>query len=393
MRLAPLDISSRKTWWGFVLLIMAPALVLALLGLRSVRGERIEREQQLRDRQVQTARLVDAGINASLSEIERGLRLRDPAPLDSVFETVGDPDIHFFSFDHSGQSTFDRDRVYFGDSSQKDPTTNWPLSVEQLIEQALAAEAQHHEGQAAAFYNRITVIEPRLRAWAQLSLLHVEHKDDIQFLNQVSSDDSDTGGQLTPSGLPVVLVACARVETLPVAQHGRYTEIIERVLRQLRAGRWWLSFDERSFYDQELRSLLQGLKVGEYSKPDGRLRELANIAQLLGAVPLRREEPTRHFERSEGGAMLILLSPSQKGSTFWLGAALNQQALTRLLEDVIDRAGATQLGNTWVKDQTGKSIWGSQLENAAGMHSEPLSVLPGWALVFQRILSGVGISD
>lgn len=41
---------SRVTWRLFGLLIAVPALALAGLGLRAVRAERIEGEQQLRER-------------------------------------------------------------------------------------------------------------------------------------------------------------------------------------------------------------------------------------------------------------------------------------------------------------------------------------------------------
>jgi Tfp pilus assembly protein PilV len=41
------------------LLIAAPALLLALLGLRAVGAERIEREQQAREQQTQLSRLAN----------------------------------------------------------------------------------------------------------------------------------------------------------------------------------------------------------------------------------------------------------------------------------------------------------------------------------------------
>src|SRR5687767_8254235 len=59
----------RSWWWVFSILIAGPALVLALLGLRAMRADGIEREQQLRDRQTQTARLADAAIQNAMERI------------------------------------------------------------------------------------------------------------------------------------------------------------------------------------------------------------------------------------------------------------------------------------------------------------------------------------
>jgi signal transduction histidine kinase len=382
MRIVRHELSSRMTWWwGFGLLIAVPALALAILGLRAVRSERIEREQQLRDRQAQTARLADAAIRDALAEIERQLRLRDSLDQNISPPDVEDSGIHFFSYDRSGQLRFGRDRVYFGDSLRDSTRVDWTASVEQLVEQARAAEAQQRTSQAIILYNRIIGAEPRLRDWARLSLLRLEHKDDGQSLSETLTGDSGADA-LSPSGLPLALVACAYIETIPAEDRGRYRDTINRALDNLRAGRWWLSYDERSFYDQELRTVLAS--SSDYSEADPRLEELANIVRLVGAVPLRRDEPTRHSERGLAGATMIVLSPSQKSSDSWRGAALNEQALGRLLGDVMSQVGALQSGNAWVADETGKTIWGSQADRAAQTTAEPLPSVSGWVLVFQR---------
>ncbi|HLF84711.1 MAG TPA: HAMP domain-containing sensor histidine kinase [Blastocatellia bacterium] len=379
MRILRRELSSRVTWWsGFGLLTAAPALLLAILGLRAVRAERIEREQQLRDRQAQTARLADAAIRTALAEIERQLRLLDSSDPNSSPPAVEDSDVHFFFYDRSGRLSFNRDRVYFGDSL-RDSTVEWAASVEHLVEQARGAEAQKRAGDAMTFYNRIITAEPRLRDWARLSALRLQHKDDRQLLTEICADRS---GALSPGGYPLALVACAYVETIPLEERGEYADIINRALASLRAGRWWLSYDERNFYDQEFRSLLPD--SSDYSAADPRLEELANIARLAGAIPLRRDEPTRYFERGEGAATMIVMSPSQKSANTWLGAALNEQALGRLLGDVMSQTGALQTGNAWVADETGKTIWGERPDSAAQTTAESLAVVSGWAIVFQR---------
>ena len=376
--------SGRTWWWGFGLLIAIPALVLAILGLRAVRAERIEREQLLRDRQAQTARLADAGIREAITEIERELRRHDSPDSNSASEAPQHPDIDFFSYDRSGLLTFTRDRVYFGDLLAQQKRIEWPANVEQLVEQARAAEAQHRAGQAVALYNRIIASEPRLRDWASLSVLRLAHKDDRQFLDEILSGESRAEEPLSPGGLPLALVACAYLETIPVEDRGKHKDMISRALAYLRAGRWWLSFEERSLYDQELRSLLAGSQSNAGGGADARLEELASIVRLVGAVPLRRDEPTPHFERGKAGATMIVLSPSQRSETTWHGAALNGQVLARELNNVMNQAGALQSGNAWIIDDSGETLWGERPDSAVQTNAEPLPSVSGWTLVFQH---------
>ena len=68
MRLIGATGAARGWWWIFGACIGAPAVVLAVLGLRTVQLERIERKQQVQEQQGQTALLVDAAIAAALAE-------------------------------------------------------------------------------------------------------------------------------------------------------------------------------------------------------------------------------------------------------------------------------------------------------------------------------------
>ena len=235
--------------------------------------------------------------------------------------------------------------------------------------------------QAITFYDRIIAAEPKLRDWARLSLLRLQQKDDGQFLNKLLAAESEADA-LSPSGLPLALVACASLETIPAGGRGKYGDTINLALDNLRLGRWWLSYDERGFYDQEFRNLLTN--SSDYSAADPRLEELANIASLLRAVPLRRDEPTHHFEGGPGAATMIVMSPSQKNADSWQGAALTEQALGRLLTGAMNQVGALQTSNAWIADETGKIIWGSQPDGAAQTTAEPLPSVSGWTLVFQH---------
>ena len=78
------SISSRWNWsWGFGLFIAVPALALALLGLRAVRAERIEREQQLREQQVQVARLIDASLSSRMAALGVELKQQEDQNFDA----------------------------------------------------------------------------------------------------------------------------------------------------------------------------------------------------------------------------------------------------------------------------------------------------------------------
>lgn len=56
----------RRAGWVFMFFIAGPALVLAFLGMRASRADRIEREQQLNRQQVQAAHLADAAITTAI---------------------------------------------------------------------------------------------------------------------------------------------------------------------------------------------------------------------------------------------------------------------------------------------------------------------------------------
>src|SRR5262249_44087709 len=157
-------------WWGFGLLIAAPALALALLGLRAVRAERIERQQQVREQQTQIARLSDAALANALSELENALqRSVGPAPLQS--------NDFVFTFEPQGLLVFQRDKVWLGEAdAAKLRTVDWAQATQQLIEQAQAAEAQGGLRAAASLYRRLGAAEPKLRGWAEICLARMEQQ-------------------------------------------------------------------------------------------------------------------------------------------------------------------------------------------------------------------------
>jgi len=357
-----------------VVLVAIPAIVLAVLGMRSVRAERLEREQDLRDRQAQTARLANAGIRHALTRIELALQGRDSERNLTGPETQ---DIDSFSFERPGRLVFPRDRLQFG--SETADEVRWSSRVEDLVERARVAEAQQMTARAAGFYREIIAVEPRLRDWARLSIALLEHQDDRKLLSEISSTAVLAPAQVTPGGLPLPLVACASLQRKPAAERATHRESIRRTLSQLRAGTWWLTFEERRFYDQQLGELLGEAQPGA----DVRLNELAGIARLMDAVPLRRDTATWHFARREGSPTLLVVSPSGRDGSQWNGAAIGGKALDRILSSVMRDAGGLQAGDVHLIDDKEASIWGTPFDRSVG-RAEALPVMHGWQLVFRR---------
>src|SRR5436305_13768433 len=82
-------VSLKWNWsWGFGLFIAVPALALALLGLRAVRAERIEREQQLREQQVQVARLIDASLSSRMAALGEELKQQEDQNFDPAQQAL-----------------------------------------------------------------------------------------------------------------------------------------------------------------------------------------------------------------------------------------------------------------------------------------------------------------
>ena len=332
----------RTWWWTFGLFIAAPALALAVLGLRTVRLERIEREQQLRDQQAQIARLADAALSAALTQIETSEAASRGYPV--------------FSLESQGLRLYPRERVYFGEFGRQPAFARraWPAGTRQLIEQAQAAEAQQRAQDALPLYQRLRSIEARLRPWAELSEARVRGAVPLLANPEWSRSEATT-----PSGLPVALLACAHVEQAAQTDRARFRPLLEATLENLRAGRWWLSYEERRFHDEELRRLLALVGAGPGMSEDAHLAELAAVERVVGRLaPRLREGPLRHFE----AGVLVLWPGAQHG------VAIAQPRLASLLGAVL----APLLPSGAVVR-----------EGQGGVNAAALRALPGWELAFR----------
>ncbi len=360
-------------WWGFGLLIAAPALLLALLGLRAVRAERIEREQQLREQQTQIARLADAALIGVWSELEQALlRSAEPAALQS-------PDF-VFTFTAPDELVFQTDKVGYGEAmSLPERAVNWSFATQQLIEQAQAAEAQGRVSAAAELYRRLSQSEPKLRGWAEFCLARRGTKQDVLTLLPRLLEDR------TPTGLPVALLLCAFVEPLPADQRVPFAGLLRATLERLRQGHWWLSYDERQFYDAELCRLLPSVAAHQSLAPDARLEQLAALARnIRRSPPVNRNGATRSYERDGAAGFLLFYAPVPQSSEVWRGRALVPARITEVLNSTLAPLFFGQPFAGALRTAQGDVVWSNLPNNTTLAPGEPLRSISGWEIVFSQ---------
>ena len=374
MRLSSLSL--RWNWsWGFGLFIAVPALALALLGLRAVRAERIEREQQLREQQVQVARLIDASMSSRMAALGVELKQQEDQNFDAAQQALSG--FYVFTLEQNNILKFPRQRVYFGEPS----TLVWPATTEILIEQAQAAKAQGHRGEALGLYRRIVEVEPKLSAWAELSIASVNYDaGQISAMHQLADAEFANSEATTPTGLPVALIACAFVEQRPAPEQARFTPLLEQTIDSLRRGRWWLSYDERAFYDGQLRQILEQVKGRQLSE-DRELTQLAALEQIVRrSLPPVAGETSHSFESVHDERFLISWSKTESGSSLRDGFAFSQDRSVSLFDAVVGPLLSAQPFSIEVRDAEGKNVWGKLQGNP--IHTEQLRGVRGLELAF-----------
>ena len=369
------SLSLRWNWsWGFGLFIALPALTLALLGLRAVRAERIEREQQLREQQGQVVRLIDAAISNKVAALEVELT-RETQTADASKEALSGS--YIFSLDRDNVLKFPKQQVYFGEQS----SPAWSPGVENLIEQAQAAKAQGRSAEALASYRRIIEVEPRLAAWAELNIASIKYDaSDTSAMDELATGRLAKPEAITPAGLPVALIACAYVERMPAREQAKFSSFIERTIENVRRGRWWLSYDERSFYDGQLRQMLA--RMGTKLQPEDReLKQLAAIEQIVHrSLAATGNEPFRSFQRAQVAGFLISIMKAENGVRLQNGLAVPQDRFAGLFDSVLSPLLSGQSFTFEVRDAEGQSVWGKLQGNP--IHTEQLRGVRGLELAF-----------
>lgn len=370
--------SLKSGWaWGFGLFIATPALMLALLGLRAVRAERIEREQQVREQQAQIARLADAALTSVWSEMEQSL-LRPTAP------TAQPAQDFVFTFTAPDELVFQQDKVWYGETTAlPEHAINWSFATQQLMEQAQAAEAQGRVSVAARLYRRLSQVEPKLRGWAEFCLARSGAQQDVLTLFPHLLEER--AAETTPTGLPVALLLCPYVEQLPPEQRTPFAGLLRQTLDNLRQRHWWLSYDERQFYDAELCRLLQGVTTDPLLATDARMDELAALARIIRrSPPVRREGATHSFERDEQHRFLLFCVPSLHDSGEWQGRALPPARMAEVVQTTLTPLLSGQPFAAALRTVQGDIIWSNLPDNATVTPGAPLRSISGWEIVFSH---------
>jgi signal transduction histidine kinase len=330
--------------------------------------ERIERRQQLGKEQAQAARLADASIASALDDLEYQLRRAQTDGLQTGDQSL--KSLRVFSMSRSGLLTFIHEKVYFSDTGERPDSMVWSEATEQLIDQAQSAQAQGRAQAALTAYRRIIDREPALKQWAEMSINRIQKGDASSQIIDLSEADG-----ITPTGLPAALVACAQAEQPSVDERSVFIANLERTLESLRSGRWLLSYDERQFYDAELRGRLGGIAEDE------RLEALAEIERIVRmSPPSRRDAATRLFEHTERGPFLIICLSAESGDR--VGAALSEIDIAGLLDEKVKPMLGAEAYLSSVRDSQGRVLWGANIGDGAISLRESLRSVSGWEIAF-----------
>ncbi len=289
-----------------------PAVALALLGLTAIRADDVEQQLRMREQQGQFARLADAALAAAFDrELTTAHATSDRDT--SARAARGLP----FAVDHRGVVWFPTDRVYAGDIHSDDPAYFQVVTDEQtvaLTARAAAAMVQGRTLEAVALYEQLREV-PQLRDWAewQLALVRSSEAAGDLVIRYAGSTTFPLDAR-APNGIPLAMIVASQSEALTTPARQRFASALERTLRELRSGRWWLTLDQRRAYDAELQRWLREARSDHDAGRDGRLDALSANAQLVRAtfaatarVPARAQMVT-----GETGRTLLHLGPARQ---------------------------------------------------------------------------------
>jgi hypothetical protein len=139
-------------------------------------------------------------------------------------------------------------------------------------------------GRCHALRNLPIIVHMRLRAWAELAMARRQFESgNASGLTNLANPFWSRSDGVTPTGLPAALLAATYVEGFSATERARFVPLLHATLDGLRAGRWLFSFEERRFYDEELRRPLE-LAGTQPPGEDSRLAEWASIESLARRV-------------------------------------------------------------------------------------------------------------
>lgn len=348
-------------WWGFCLLIAAPALVLASLGFRFVKSQEAERARQFDEQAHQLALSLDAALNSALARMEANLLRRQPGRIE---------DTPWFTLDASGEIVFPDDKITFSDSHGHQMLSP---DLEMAADQALAAEAQLDYAGALVAY-QASARYRELSAWARLGVARIKMRQRpeaiVEYVNSLQNSDNDSQ---SPDGTPVALLASGYISDLPQSATSAALPFLRSARSLLRSGNWWLNYQQRKLYDAELTSLIAGV-AGSPADEDIRLAEIGTIENAVRRLmPFRNDSAKVAF----AGSQLLIVNPEPAAGGHWRGLALQGPSLSAFANDGIDLFHRTVPFAIGI-DADGRMSWGGV---RTVKRSVPLPSIPGWQLV------------
>jgi signal transduction histidine kinase len=347
----------------FASCLAAPAVVLAILGLRTISLANREESERIARQQRQIAKILDLRLEERLQ----------PGRLTGVGITG-------FTLHRNGTLLFPGDRVYFAEPGRepKVETTEIPGALAPRVEEALGAEARGESYRASELLSEISK-DQNLRTWAALAKARMTSKEQPDHLLAVanwivSSDDASR----SPDGVPVVLLAATSLDLLPRRLSAMSGPVVQRAIEQLRASRWWMSLPTRRIYDEELRERLRRAGMAD-SGADSRIAELTAIERIVRrSAPFPKDKTVRQPEAEGGISYLVVMSPDQTGNA-WNGSVLSGSSVSDLLTVELGSAFRDSGYPLAVANSSGRLVWGS----AAALESDrpiDFASIPGWEL-------------
>ena len=369
-------------WWVFGLFIALPAVALALLGLTAIRADDVDQQLRMREQQGQFARLADAALSAAFDrELTTAHATSDRDT--SARAARGLP----FAVDHRGVVWFPTDRVYAGDIHSDDPAYFQVVTDEQtvaLTARAAAAMVQGRTLEAVALYEQLREL-PQLRDWAewQLALVRSSKAAGDMVIRYAGSTTFPLDAR-APNGIPLAMIVASQSEVLTTPARRRFASALERTLRELRSGRWWLTLDQRRAYDAELQRWLREAGSNHDAGRDGRLDALSATAHLVRAtlaatarVPARAQMVTGETGRT----LLIWDRPGNPASPRWNGVVIPPPRSDAVVAAAIEPVLKDQPFHPSLEDQRGV-LWGIAASGADLRRSLQLESIGGWSLAF-----------
>ena len=362
---------STRWFWVFGLLIGVPALALFILGLRTIDLEREERRRQVTRQQQQIALLADSQISSALSRIEERL---------PRLAYASSPAFTWVTIDSAGSLVFWKDRMFVSDPGREPEEVRFQISgaTQMRVENALAAEAQGEFVTAVQAYRRLARND-KLHAWATLSLTRIQAPNQPSaLLSWALRTGTEPFDGLSPSGVPVALIASALAAGSGVPAEPAMLSFLNTTLDHLRSGRWWISLSKRQIEDAQLRTLIRAAG-GRSIEEDPRLIEADAVQRVLPSpAALRRDTAIRLFGMSGTAPVLVVLAP-RTGYQGWSGGVLSGRGLADFINGVLSPIGRTLQYPMWLSDSNGNTLWGT-LGGSQGVPALPLRAVPGWEL-------------